>query len=809
MLLRTSVASKFTYLLLIVFSLALHPSRAFADELVILEVYLNTEKVDSFMLILTSDADVLIKREDLESTRLIKGLGRDIIYTTGETFVSLRSIKGMEFSIDESTVSLNIKAKVSLFKPQRLNLGHKDSKDIDYPAQDSAFLNYAYRFDSSVSSSYLSTEFGLRLGDYLGLSTFNYVSSDVEEKFVRLLTSLRTDSRGGMVTYVLGDRGAHSGTFGSAHVLGGLSISKNFSINPYFIKYPSLSFSGFAETPSEVDVYVNGLLVKELTLGPGKFELGNLTTEVGSGISRVIVKDIYGSEMTFSEAFFYSDKLLAKGLHEYSYNLGFIREELGEESFEYGGLTFIGTHNYGFYDNLMGGYSLEASDDLISGGFNAISPLYEWGVLSGALAFSSSEGKSGSASKLDYSFQSKSFSTVLSLTQMTRGFSTLTIGALDDKTAHSFISSVGLSLNRAGSVSLSYSKSRVYIEPSFERVSFSYNKVINKSASLFSSISRSITKDVDATDEIFLGVHINLDGSVTANGSYTNKDGESSYSASVQKPLPTNTGYGYRLRYDDTDSEYAEALYQNRYGIYSAGYRSIRGGENYSFSIAGGVGYVGTLFMSRPILDSFALVRTGDLEGVDVYMAGNLIGSTDVKGELVVPTVRSFFNNRINVDPADVPIEFGISKVSHKVNLQYRSGVCIDFDVERISGLTGNVITLTKEGLKPADFKAGTLNIDKEVIEFQTGSAGLFYIEFAAEKAKLKGDGDIEVKAGKCLSVSSTKRPVISPGVYSGTLKYEEKSCTFRVDIKEITDIFIDLGEVVCDLTAGEPKIEN
>ena len=95
-------------------------------------------------------------------------------------------------------------------------------------------------YNSDPSSYNLSTEVGFRIPDFLALSTFNYLKTDEEEKMVRLLTSVRADDRKNLRTVVAGDFPAISGILGSAPLLGGVNVSKNFTIDPYYIRYPSL-----------------------------------------------------------------------------------------------------------------------------------------------------------------------------------------------------------------------------------------------------------------------------------------------------------------------------------------------------------------------------------------------------------------------------------------------------------------------------------------------------------------------------------------------------------------------------------------
>ena len=62
--------------------------------------------------------------------------------------------------------------------------------------------------------------------------------------------------------------------------------SRDFSLDPYFIRYPTTGLSGVVTTPSRVDVYVNNQLVRTLQVQPGAYELANLALPTGASDTR-------------------------------------------------------------------------------------------------------------------------------------------------------------------------------------------------------------------------------------------------------------------------------------------------------------------------------------------------------------------------------------------------------------------------------------------------------------------------------------------------------------------------------------------
>jgi outer membrane usher protein len=63
------------------------------------------------------------------------------------------------------------------------------------------------------------------------------------QSVTRGLTSVTLDQQRQMRRWTLGDSFAYSGPLGGDAWIGGLSITKEFAIDPYYVRYPTLSLS--------------------------------------------------------------------------------------------------------------------------------------------------------------------------------------------------------------------------------------------------------------------------------------------------------------------------------------------------------------------------------------------------------------------------------------------------------------------------------------------------------------------------------------------------------------------------------------
>src|SRR5207249_1592102 len=168
--------------------------------------------------------------------------------------------------------------------------------------------------------------------------------------------------------WVIGDSFAGAGGLGGSTFLGGLSVSRNYSLNPYFIRYPTFGLSGAVLTPSTVDVYVNDVFVRREELPPGPFELRNLPATAGSGATRFVIRDAFGREQDITSPYYLSTSVLARGLQEYSYSAGVRRDTAAGGLGRYSSPAFLGQHRIGLTDSVTAGLRLEAASALVSGG---------------------------------------------------------------------------------------------------------------------------------------------------------------------------------------------------------------------------------------------------------------------------------------------------------------------------------------------------------------------------------------------------------------------------------------------------------
>ena len=149
------------------------------------------------------------------------------------------------------------------------------------------FVNYAPRL---IDGRYFSIfgDLGLSLGAARAETSATW---DTDRGGTRLLSSATFDDRKHLRSAAVGDSLVSAGPLGGSLLIGGVSIARNFGLDPYLVKIPRLGYTGSAMAPSTLDVYVNDILVRRVPVQPGQFDLANIVPSAGAGVTRYVLRD--------------------------------------------------------------------------------------------------------------------------------------------------------------------------------------------------------------------------------------------------------------------------------------------------------------------------------------------------------------------------------------------------------------------------------------------------------------------------------------------------------------------------------------
>ena len=751
-----------------------------------LDLTLNHTAMGEFVFLRRADGDFLIGLNDLAALGLRPANGAVPVQIEGapDRYVSLRELGATDLVMDTRQMTLQVEVPPSLFDKNAIDLASTASPDALGSAARSGFLNYRLAeaaYGSVNSRLTLATELGLRYGNALFINQNLFrQNGDV----ARYLTQLVFDQPASQQRLILGDFTATSSELGSALPMGGLNLSKLYSLTPDLVRQPTAGFSGVADSPSSVDVRVNGMPVAHSQVGAGPFELQNLRQYGGASNVQVLVRDAFGREQLYSFPFYFSDQALRQGLQEYSYGLGKIRVNSGLPGDDYGNTAFSAFHRFGYSDALTLGVRAEAAEELANAGLEAVWRSDQWGVLSGSASGSNYKGRSSQAAALGYTYLQPHWG----VRAIARRY--------DDRYAplETLVSpfnrqgDYGLSLSwypAAGhSVNLSQTLSQSTDEGSTRVSSLNYTQTVSASNVLFATVQNTETAtQPQSVWSLFAGWIYRFGGQHTASAYATTDDhGQQTTVAQLQRDIPYGEGLGYRLDWTGTQPGSTDRF--SGFAQWNLPALSVTLDANSSYgqgrqldyrelALAGSIAFAGNAWgLSRPITDSFAIAQLGaPVAGVHFLANNQDIGVSDRSGQVISPFLGSYYESRVTVQDQDVPLDYVMGREFYTVKPAYRSGVQLNFGLRRVRAIDG-ILRWRKDAQTPtADNQFVSLSRSGQARQsFQVGKDGHFYLEN------------------------------ISPGNYQGSIQSLDYSCSFALQVPDQQETVYTLpGDLICD----------
>jgi outer membrane usher protein len=726
------------------------------------------------------DGDALVPVQDLHEAGL-RGFAGSREIVDGRPHVSLASLgPALRYQVDEPGLALRLTARAELLGRAAIDLRPTARPPDLEPAGDaSGFLNYSVQLTTDQRTSGFAEAGASHEGRLL------YASGQLlaDGSAVRGLSSVTFDDADALRRLVVGDAFATTSALGGGALVGGLSIAREFRLDPYAIRAPLPRLSGFASTPSTLEVYVNGVLTREVPLPPGGYDVSNLPVTTGAGNVQTVLKDAFGRSEALSWQYYYTPALLARGLSDYGYSVGFRRLDLGRSSFEYGRPVFLGRHRVGVLDTLTLGGRLDAAEDLLSGGpsatlglpFGAIDLEAAASVEGGSRDPDAARGRTlGAAASLGYSFVSRRFSGGALVRLLSPRYAHAALRAGDDRGSLQTGVYAGAPVGSRLNLGVSYSLVERRDAGRSDSASARADLLLARNVTLGLSGSRSKSPDGAPVHDVFASLSWAFAPGSVADVAVRSDDRAS---AGVQRGLPAGTGFGYRAR-----AGLAEAAgegsgvvqYQWDHGRYELQYDRSSATRVGTATLAGGVVVLGErLFLSRPVQEGYGLIRVG-VPGIRGFAEGQEIGRTDARGDLLVPRLLPYYGNRLGIADRDVPVEYRIGRTELLAAPTQRGGVVTRFAVVPLRALEGELVTAAGGGAVPPAYGELTVRASAGSFSSPVGRDGRFYLES------------------------------VPPGTYEGEVEWSGGRCRVALVVPESPPM-ADAGLVRCEPPVGEP----
>jgi outer membrane usher protein len=720
------------------------------------------------VILVLAGGEVFIDRADLLAAGLTLDGGEDVVVAERK-LLRLKSVSPpLRFELDEQAIELRIIAPPELLPHTAIDLAARPP-DIEYRTDTSAFLNYAPHVDHR-GRFVMYEEMGLSLDGALLFSSA-YLSNQREP--VRGLTNLVVDNRRKLIRYTLGDALVRTGALGSGGFVGGMTISRDYELDPYAIKTPRLGLRGSTPTPATVDVLVNGTRVRSEEIAPGTFEINNVNIGGGSGLAGYVIRDVFGNEQHVATPFYASSDALNPGFEEYTYSVGALRREVSNASWDYGQPVAYATHRRGLDEHFTLGGRAEASDERVSAGpsLTAITGVGQFDLDLGASY--DTDGSLGAASQLAYSYSSPFFGASAVARVTSNRYSNVELAPQEDRAIAAFEALLSVPVGSRLTLTYRSAVASTRDEGAFVSLAGQTSVRITNSLNWLTMAVRTKREREPADWELTTTLSYSFGRGYGAQLSGVVAPDYESLRVQTSKSLPPGEGFGYRAAANLAEVVSAEATlqYQTLFGRYGASASTYGSAAQGALDAAGAIVVVPRVgvFPSLPVQSAFGLIRVPGVAGVRGYGNHQELGTTDRNGNLVVTNILSYYGNHLSIAPEDVPLEYELESTEQVLAPAPRGVALAVFRVRMPHFYRGRLVVVSTGGAREAP------------------TYGQLHIAQAREQAvsPLGKEGEFELSG-------------IAPGSYPALIEWPRGTCAFEFVLPESEETVIELGELTC-----------
>ena len=761
---------------------ALH-AQAAAPEEIIATVRSNGVRRGEFTLVRAPDGDFWIRGEDLASLQVAPrdDARRDL---AGASWYSARAL-GATVQFDEPRLALDLEFRPESLPGTRIDLSGRPAPLQRAPARDSLVLSYrlgAIKTHHNELELVGAADLNVRMGGMLLRQEMHLDTTGGRRGVRRGFTQVIRDDLEQATRLAFGDVFSGAGPYGSTITGAGVLFSKVYDLAPELLRHPAARLQAATSLPAEVEVSVDGTSVYRGQVAPGPIALDNLLHQGGTRTVRVVITDAAGRRQVIEQPFLFTDTVLARGFHEYSYFAG-ARSELDRDSrLRYREPAWQAVHRYGLSDSLTVSAGGEGNRDFANAGAG-IALRSDFGGLLGVDLLTSQDRVARTEShgwSARYAYLTPSGSFVLARRQFGAGFRTFATHVFNLFPRSETRVGVSSQLGRA-SVGADYVRTVTDAEvrdTGFLRVATSLGHGVTLLAD-WQATRAGGRKDWSAS----LHVRADLDAQRWTSSSLRADRDSRRVHVETGRLVPEGEGFGYRAGLATTHrtgartetSAYGSAdwnLRQASVGLFAS--VPVRGdGTSYlRAEVAGAlVGLDGYWGFTRQITDSFVLARLGvPQKDVEILLNNLPQGRTDAQGRLLIPQVSSLGRQELSVNDQDLAIEYTLQQRQRTIAPPYRSGMVVDFGITKLRAVAGTAWQVDAGRRSPIASRAWTMTGPGGRLSIETATSGDFYLEDAP------------------------------PGRYAGTLQGRDRNYACRLTVPESGEAVQELKDgIVCE----------
>jgi outer membrane usher protein len=610
------------------------------------------------------------------------------------------------------------------------------------PPDPGFFLNHNFQVGGSGDNYSVSGTQELGFFSKLGVFTTRYIGRNLTNAAVatRLDTQFAHDFPERIVTLTIGDNVSASSPWGMIVNYAGVRWASKFATQPSFIPFALPSIAGQASVPSTVDLYVNGVRTSQQTVDAGPFTIRDIPAITPQGNVQMVVTDMMGHQQVVSMAFITTPQLLRKGISNYTYEAGTLRNDYGLRSFAYNSWFMEGTHARGLTNSMTLSLRGEVQSHRQAFGAGLDTGVQSLGLVgAGAAVSHDDKGNVGGLVYAHLQHATRAFGFSVNAESTTANFQQLGLLAGQHATRRLFQAQVSRALDRHATVSIAGLREEKPTVPVYDRngrllshfstISPGLNINFRGGASIVISGYYAPELKQRASANISLLIPLGNHRMLTASSGY--QDGKTSPSVEFTQQLPMGTGWGYRVRTSSSNDLQlpgvdAGATYQS-----SVGTLNLEAGQQrtlpttWRFDYSGGTVLLHRrLELSRSLSDGFALVDASGTPGIGVLANNQYIAATNRHGLAIVPYLPSYNPSVIALDDKNLSLDLDVDLTQKTIIPMPHSGVFVNFKAKPIRGAVLKLVT--EDG---ADVPVGAeATVNGEETTYQVVLRGELYV---------------------------------------------------------------------------------
>ncbi|WPS62749.1 fimbria/pilus outer membrane usher protein [Acinetobacter pittii] len=636
-------------------------------------------------------------------------------------WVYINDLNGIQFKYLENEQSLNLKVPSNMLTGYSVDLNGQQVTSpnlLKMKPLNAAILNYSlYQTmtnDENVFSGTAEGIFNSAIGNFSSGVLYNgsNENSYSHEKWVRLESKWQYVDPEKIRIYTLGDFISNSPDWGSSVRLAGFQWSSAYSQRGDIVTSALPQFSGSAALPSTLDLYVNQQKIYSGLVPSGPFDIKQLPFISGNEVT-LVTTDATGKQSITKKPYYFSSKILAKGINEFSVDVGVPRYNYGLYSNDYDDATFAsGAIRYGYSNSLTLSGGAEASTDGLSNlGTGFAKNVLGIGVINADIAASQYKNENGYSALLglegriskNISFNTsyrKVFDNYFDLARVSQvrylkenqinpeSQNYLNYSALADEI---FRAGINYNFYAGYGVYLGYNQIK-YSDNSYKLLSTNLSGSLDKNWGFYASAYKDYENHKDYG--VYFALRYTPSSKVNAITSVSSDSGSLRYRQEIfglSEPQIGSFGWGgYVERDQDANENNASvyASYRARAAYLTGRYNRFGDNDQVAVSATGSlVAAAGRIFAANEIGEGYAVVTNAGPQS-QIINGGVNLGETDKSGRFLIPSLMPYQVNHIYLDPSYLPLNWNVKSTDQKTVVGYRQGTLVDFGAHQvISGL--------------------------------------------------------------------------------------------------------------------------